>query len=423
MRVLHILAHGMPRMSGYAVRSHSILCAQKAAGLDVCAVCGPYYGGQAGTVEPAVVDGVEYHRVPAPQDRMDSPNWVGRICEHLGGVRGPAKLGQDMLLLEYFRLGIENLAARWKPDILHAHSPYRCILPAYVVGRRLGLPVVYEVRGLWEDSGVMQGNIKRGSLKYRYHVRLEQQGLEVADVVVAIGEGLRADLIKRGVPEDRCFVVPNAVEPDKFVPREPDGEVIRCHQLRPNVLGYIGSHRQMEGIEYFIDAFARIASERDDVSLLLVGDDAKNGPLLRRRAEDLGVADRVVFAGRVPFDQVARYYSVINIFCVTRPSGRATELVTPLKPLEAMAMGKAVIGSSVGGIRELLDDEKTGLIYEAGNVDDLARQIRRLLDDPALRDRLAASGREHVISRRNWTVNRQRYDRVYEKALSIAQAV
>lgn len=408
-------------MSGYAVRSHCILRAQQAAGMTVRAITGPYYGGQGGTVEDAVVEGIRYDRVPAPEDRMEQPNWVGRICEHLGGVRGAAKMGQDMLLLEYFRLGIERLARRWRPDVVHAHSPYRCILPAYVVARRLGLPVVYEVRGLWEDSGVMQGNIRPGSVKYRYHVWLEQQGLEVADVVVAIGEHLREDLIRRGVPEDRCFVVPNAVEPSRFVPREPDAQLIRHHRLRANVLGYIGSHRQMEGIEYFIGAFAKIAARREDVSLLLVGDDDRNGPLLRRRAVELGVADRIVFTGRVPFDQIARYYSVIDIFAVTRPSGRATELVTPLKPLEAMAMGKAVIGSSVGGIRELIDDGQTGLLYEAGNVEDLVRAIERLLDDPALRERLASSGRGHVLEQRNWERVCRRYDLVYRKARSIAR--
>jgi PEP-CTERM/exosortase A-associated glycosyltransferase len=420
LRILHVLAHGMPRMSGYAVRSHCILCAQREAGLDVMAVTGPYYGGQAGTVEDATIDGIEYTRVPSPADRMDVPNWVGRVCHPLEGIRGPAKMGHDLLLLEYFRVGIERAARRFRPDVIHAHSPYRCILPARVVSRRLGVPAVYEVRGLWEDSGVMQGNIRRGSLKYRYHVWLEQRGLDVADVVVAIGQHLRADLLTRGVPEDRCFVVPNAVQPERFEPRAPDAEIRRRCGLRPRVLGYIGSLRQMEGIEHFIDGFALLAGRRDDVSLLLVGDDAKNAPLLRARAKRRRVADRVVFTGRVPHGEVARYYSVIDVFCVTRPRGRATELVTPLKPLEAMAMGKAVIGSSVGGIRELIEDGRTGLLYEAGDVADLARQVNRLLDDPALRQRVAEAGRRHVCTHRNWTVTCRGYDAVYETALRVA---
>jgi PEP-CTERM/exosortase A-associated glycosyltransferase len=309
---------------------------------------------------------------------------------------------------------ITEVAREVKPQLLHAHSPVLNALPALRVGRRLGIPVLYEVRAFWEDAAVDHGRTREGAPRYRLTRALETYALKHADAVATICEGLRADIVARGVDPAKVTVVPNAVDVEKFVlGREPDGPLRRRLALDGAiVLGFIGSFYAYEGLALLLKALPRILSVEPRVHVLFVGGGAEEANL-RKIAARLGLESKVRFAGRVPHAEVQRYYDLIDMLVYPRLPMRLTELVTPLKPLEAMAQGRLLAASDVGGHRELIRDQETGVLFRAGDVEALAAKVIDLLVDRRRRGELRASARRFVETERNWTSSVARYRQPY----------
>ena len=142
------------------------------------------------------------------------------------------------------------------PQILHAHSPVLNAMPALRVGKRLGIPVVYEVRAFWEDAAVDHGTTTEGSLRYRLTRRLETRALRHAAHVFTICEGLRGDIVARGIAPERVTVIPNAVDIDSFEPGGlPDAALAASLDLQgATVLGFIGSFYAYEGLDLLLAA-------------------------------------------------------------------------------------------------------------------------------------------------------------------------
>ncbi|PKM34804.1 MAG: glycosyltransferase, exosortase A system-associated, partial [Gammaproteobacteria bacterium HGW-Gammaproteobacteria-10] len=270
----------------------------------------------------------------------------------------------------------------------------------------------------WEDAAVDHGSTTEGSLRYRLTHYLETQVFKNADAVTTICEGLRNDIIGRGVADSKITVIPNAVDIDKFsFGVEPDQPLREQLGLVDKVvLGFIGSFYAYEGIPLLLDALPAILKEIPDVRLLLVGGGPQDDAI-KQKARDLGLQDKVVFTGRVPHDRVQDYYNQVDIFVYPRLSMRLTDLVTPLKPLEAMAQGRLVVASDVGGHKELIDDEKTGYLFAAGNAESLAQTVLRLLSNRSQWDAIRANGRRFVEERRNWAYSVSRYQNVYRSLL------
>jgi glycosyltransferase involved in cell wall biosynthesis len=176
------------------------------------------------------------------------------------------------------------------------------------------------------------------------------------------------------------------------------------------VLGFIGSFYRYEGLQFLVEALPAIRGELPGARVLLVGG-GEEEPALRAAAA--AMADGVVFAGQVPYHEVSEYYSVIDIFVCPRHRMRLTELVTPLKPLEAMAMGRSVLASDVGGQAELIRHEVTGLLFPAESRGSLVEAAARLGRDPATRARLGKQAREQMVQERGWRQVVGRYLPVY----------
>ena len=311
---------------------------------------------------------------------------------------------------------LAEVASIVRPHLIHAHSPVLDALPALRVGGRQGIPVVYEVRAFWEDAAVDHGTSSEGGLRYRATHALETYALKHADHVATICEGLKADIVARGIPEERVTVIPNAVDIGEFRFGTPaDEQLERDLGLSGHtVIGFIGSFYAYEGLDLLVQALPRVLQSRPDARLLLVG----GGPreqALRTAVRQARLEDKVVFTGRVPHADVQRYYSVVDVFAYPRHSMRLTELVTPLKPLEAMAQGQLVVASDVGGHRELIRDGQTGVLFKAGSAQALAQAILRLLDDRARWPQMRAQGRRFVEEERNWTRSVARYAPVFER--------
>ncbi|MCS6860424.1 MAG: glycosyltransferase, exosortase A system-associated [Abditibacteriales bacterium] len=397
MRILHVLHYSVPMLSGYTMRSKYIVEAQRHLGWEVAVVTSPRQEMRNGFVAQENIDDLTYFRTPPlGQGKLSRLPFVREQLH----VRTLAKRLQSLLRQSHY-------------DVVHAHSPCLCGLAALRgAGNR---PVVYEVRGLWEETATTQGKFSAGSLKYRVARRMEETVFHRAQAVVTISQGLKDDLVERGVPEQKISVVPNGVETSKFVPRaEKPTDLIERHQLHGcAVLGFIGSFFGYEGLPLLVEAMTHILGQNRRVKLLLVGT-GEDEEKLKQLVSERRLNDQVLLVGRVPHEEILGYYALMDVLIYPRLSTRETERVTPLKPLEAMAMEKAVLASNVGGQRELVEDGVNGLLFKAGDARDLAAQCLRLIADDQLRRALGQQARSYVVAEREWSQIVRRYAPVYE---------
>jgi PEP-CTERM/exosortase A-associated glycosyltransferase len=288
-------------------------------------------------------------------------------------------------------------------------------IAAVRAARQFNLPVVYEVRAFWEDAAVDHGTTAEDSLRYRLTRAMETWVLRRASAVTTICEGLRSDIVGRGIPADRVTVIPNAVNPDEFPLIEaPDHDLAaRLGLGNAVVLGFLGSFYGYEGLDTLLSAMPAILRSEPRARVLLVGGGIEESRL-KQQAERLGITDKVVFTGRVPHSEVTRYYSLVDMLVFPRKSMRLTETVTPLKPLEAMAQGRLLIASNVGGHRELIRDGVTGYLFAPDDPQALASSVQRVIADRSHWDEIKVAGREFVETQRNWRASVSRYGAVYE---------
>jgi PEP-CTERM/exosortase A-associated glycosyltransferase len=320
---------------------------------------------------------------------------------------------------------VEIEARAFRPDVIHAHSPVLVGLPALRVGRRLGIPVVYEIRDLWENASVDRGRFAAGSLLYRVARGLEGYVLRRADAVVTICELLRSELAPRAGRPDKVHVVANGVDVLGFTPQAPDEALRqRLGLTGKELILYAGTFQRYEGLDLLVRAIAEIARQRPQAHLVIVGGSAGfaggAGPVspeeqeLRAAASEAGAVNHVTFTGRIPHAEVKGLYALADILSYPRRLTLTTALTTPLKPLEGMAMAKAVVASDVPPMKELVQDGSTGLLFRAGDHLDLARKCLDLLSDPRLRTRLGETAREWVVRERQWPALVAGYRKVYE---------
>jgi PEP-CTERM/exosortase A-associated glycosyltransferase len=400
VKVLHILDHSIPLHSGYTFRSRAILQQQRALGIDTCHVTSPKHGNA--DIGEELVDGLKFYRSAQPQGWMTQVPGLNQLA-----------------LIKPLTERILQAVVIEKPDVLHAHSPALNGLAALRASKICGLPVVYEIRAFWEDAAVDHGTCKEGDLRYQLTRQMENYVVKRANAVTTICEGLRQDLVQRGFDASKFTVIPNAVNIEQF--QISDGRDTELeHQLGLQdclVLGFLGSFYAYEGLDLAIKALPAVIAAQPKVRLLLVG----GGPQqqqLEQLTKELGLSDFVIFTGRVPHSAVDRYYSLVDLLIYPRKSMRLTDLVTPLKPLEAMAQGKLVLASDVGGHKELIQDGENGFLFPADNVQAFSDKIIGLTQQSAAWPQVIVQGRQFVEQVRNWRVSVSHYLPLYQQLLA-----
>lgn len=389
-RVHYLLHNSLPYHSaGYATRTHGLLKELNDAGWDVDGVTRlgyPYDMPGKEDLPDAppheVIDGVDYLRLlTGRQIEKKNPlyNYVGRYSTELS-----------------------RIAQRDRPAIIHAASNHWNGLTGVTVARKLGIPSIYEIRGLWEITRGSRNPEWAASNMYKYIARMESDAAKGATRVFTITGALRDEMVRRGVEAEKITVLPNGVDTERFTPIPRDEELARELGVQgKTVIGYVGSILDYEGLGLLIDAAATLAAERDDFHVLLVGDGAELESFRDRVRED-GLDRVITFTGRVPHEDVERYYSLVDITPFPRLPLPVCEMVSPLKPFEAMAMGKAVVASDVAALAEIVTSGTNGLLHAKGEAGSLTAELRRLLDDPELVGRLGAQAREWVVQNRDW---------------------
>ncbi len=396
-RVLHVLDHSLPLHSGYTFRTRAILTAQQASGFEVRGITGLRHLADGPDCEAA--DGLTFHRTR-------------------GQANGPVGL-REWREINLLADAIVALARDWRPDLLHAHSPALCGKAALIAAGRLGLPLVYEIRAFWEDAAVSNGTGSEGNLKYRLTRALENNVVAGADAVVTICQGLKDDLVARGTDPAKITLSPNGVDLALFgAALAPDPALAQQLELGDGpVIGFIGSFYDYEGLDDLIAAMPALIARVPAARLLLVG----GGPVedaLRAQAAASPAAAAIRFVGRVPHSQVERYYALMDVMAYPRKASRLTDLVTPLKPLEAMAQGKLVAASDVGGHRELITHGQTGTLFAPDDPAACAAILAGLLAEKSCWQAMREAGFAHVRTSHDWAKNVHRYHVVYQVLLA-----
>ncbi|MCK6458964.1 MAG: glycosyltransferase, exosortase A system-associated [Planctomycetes bacterium] len=398
-RVLHVLDHSIPLHSGYSFRTRSILRQQRAMGIETDQIT----SGKQGKIVAgeAEIDGFRFHRTAPPK-----------------GILSRLSVLRNLSIVHDLRRRVAEVVRDARPDIIHAHSPCLTAIAALPVARRLGIPLVYEMRASWEDAAVDHGTCREGDLRYRVTRMLETHALRHADAIMTICEGLREEIEARGIPPERITVIPNAVDPEAFsYGRAADPALLDELGLRgKRVLGFIGSFYAYEGLHVLLDAMPGLSAACPDLRLLLVGGGYEE-KRLREHALRLGLGESVRFVGRVPHDRVQDYYSACDVMVYPRLDMRLTRIVTPLKPLEAMAQGSLVAASDIGGHREMIRDQETGILFRPSDPAALAQAVGAILASPGRWPALRTSARRYIEEERNWARSVSRYLPVYERLL------
>lgn len=411
--ILHMVGRVLPRtQTGYTLRTQYTAAAQARKGLPVIIV------GQAGisdheidNVERYQYQDIEYYLLPGPaRNRVLIDEWLARNIIELGAL-------------------VRDL----KPSILHAQSDFFNALIVNAVGKKYGIPTVYESRGFWEESWLSRTVDANGwgeqaeslfavygrPAAYELRKHAEEVARLQTDHVFTLAEVMRdhiLDLANGEIPEDAVSIVPNAVESANFPIQEPDPELAAQIGLPENavVVGYISSMVQYEGIDTLLDAYQLAGNLTDKpICLLLVGD-GDYLQTLKRHVDNRNIPG-VYFTGRVPHEEVLGYYGLIDIFVVPRKASAVADLVTPLKPFEAFCTGRAVVLSDVAALKEIAEQSDSVETFRAGDANDLAAKLSILIEDSEKREQLGARASHWVRNHRSWEGNVAEYYRVYKR--------
>lgn len=392
-------------MDGYSQRSRSLIAAQSNLNFCPSVLTSPLHQQDDPAATEIFLDDVHYFRTAREQGIL------GRA------IRGHWPLAREVSVVRLLRSRIQELLETKVFDLIHAHSPALCGLAALQAARPRAIPLVYEIRSFWEDSPLVRKTSLKASIRYWLARNLETYIAHRADAVVGIARPILEELKSRKIPSDKLFHIPNGVDIGRFVPRARDTELARELGIEGiPTLGYLGTFFLWEGVSWMVRAAAELRRQGLKFQLLIVGDGA-DAPELKRAIEETGAGTYVRWLGRISHDQVERYYSVMDVLVYPRIRTRLTDLVTPLKPLEAMALGKPVLASAVGGLRELIQPEVTGILFYPSDRDDFCRQASRLLLQPDLRSTLGERARSQIVAQKDWSFLARKYGSVYEAAI------
>jgi glycosyltransferase involved in cell wall biosynthesis len=318
---------------------------------------------------------------------------------------------------------LAGVVARERPRLLHigsGHRGYETALVGDAVARWAGIPWIYEVRSFFETTWTADVRYMEQGEYYRRRFETESRMMHAADLVVTLSGPMRDEIIdKHGVPADKVRVVPNAVDTSRFAPQQRD-EALRASLglTGTKTLGYVSNlDHPREGQEVLVDAVAELRRQGYPATGLIVGDGNRR-PGLIERAKAAGVAEHVVFTGKVPFDDVAAYYAQIDLFVVPRIDERAARMVSPMKPFEAMAMRIPNLVADLPALVEISGGGTRAGLFKAGDPSSLAAEARRLLDSPETLAAMADAADTWVRAERSWEASAAGFADAYDAVLS-----
>ncbi|WP_018700254.1 glycosyltransferase family 4 protein [Amorphus coralli] len=269
-------------------------------------------------------------------------------------------------------------------DLVIGTSPqFFTVCAAYAVSRAKRIPFVFELRDLWPESIRAVGAMRDGRT-LRWLERLELLLYRKAARIVSVTDSFKRNLVERGIEPGKIEVVTNGVDVSRFAPRPKDAELVERYGLKDTfVAGYVGTHGMAHALETLLDAAERLQDESGDrFRFLLLGDGARKQALVEQ-ARSRGLAN-VVFIDSVPKDQVARYWSLLDVSVIHLREADLFTTVIPSKLFECMGMGIPVLHGVAGESAEIVEREGVGLVFEPENAEALVGELRRLEAAPTV---------------------------------------
>jgi glycosyltransferase involved in cell wall biosynthesis len=397
--ILHIYKNSMPVMKGGSIRGYNIAKFQKAEGINPIIITSPYQPSYGKNLE--MIDGIQHYRTCFRND-------------HIFKIK---KIRTFFSIWE-LKNKIFQVANIEKPHLIHSHSSFDCGFAAWYSSRILKIPFIHEVRGFREESRVALREILENSFKYQALKLQDKWIMDRADRLISISQGIYNDMVKRGVEKNKIFIVPNGVDTKIFAPKEKDNMILRKIGIKESdkVLGFVGSLRRLEGLNLLCFAMNEIIKNHPNTKMLIVGNGSDKA-YLERLIKELGINKSVFLIGEVAYKEIPRYYSIIDIVVIPRLNEKVNHLVTPLKLLEPLSMGKALVISDVGGLIEALPNKNTRLVFRSENVNDLSRVLNLLIRNDGIRKQLGDEGREWVINSRDWNIVIKMYKKIYDELI------
>lgn len=398
-KILFVLNKALPVVNGYTIRSHEI-------------VKGVRNEGYSPIVTTRLGWSPEHDGYDKPSCNIDdiTTYYIDRSDKYLTN-KTP--------LIDYFDVYAEELLKiikKEEPGIIHAASNFQNALPALKVGASMGIPTVYEVRGLWHYTQSEKNPDFYKSERFQLQDNYEIYCCRVADKVTCISHSLKNYLVDRGIPSEKITVIPNGVDTTMLQPSPKADDIIEKYGLEnAHVIGFIGSLTSYEGIELILEAMKDIKKSKQlkkKLKFIIVGDGQYRSEL-ENRVTQLELQKDVMFVGKVPHEEVAKFYSIVDIAPFPRKNEPVCQLVTPIKTYEAMAMEKRVIVSDVDALKEMVQEGVNGLLFEADNVEALKEAILTIIDN----DSIGSEARKWVIEHREWKVLINALIPLYEKAI------
>lgn len=398
MKVMHIFYSTLPSAKGGDIRSRDVIESQAEIGLDVLAVSSPFQPPAEPNAKMETIGGIPYYRSYEANDEL-------HISEQDQGLTVKIRKALKIFAFADF---IQDLGALETPDVIHAHSTFFCAFAGQRAARRLGVPLVYEVRSLWEERSVMKSPSLKTRLIAGAFRRIETLAMRMADHVVVISEGLRSDVINRGIPNECITLVGNAAN----LARVPQNSASVLYKPSADwIFAYIGNLSDIEGLDLLIEAVRdlRVAGWNNLVYIYGDGPAKDDLQLLAQGVEG------VVFKGRFKPEDAPKIYKSVDVVVNPRRRSPLTDKVTPLKPLEAMAWRKPVIISSVSGMLELVKDGETGFVFNADDAAELAKVLRSVTDAQQSLPDVIEAAYQFVLDDRSWSRNGLKYLSLYRQ--------
>ncbi|MFW9880212.1 MAG: glycosyltransferase family 4 protein [Candidatus Thorarchaeota archaeon] len=410
-KILHLLDASLPNLSGYSIRSHNILLYQNKYVLSF-ALTSPSFRQKK---IPDIIENIIYFRYP--------PNKVYNFFFKFK-ILNKLKISKIFEMVYYSILKIPLIYLKkavdvLKPNIIHGHSTAKFAKFGEKIARKKKIPFIYEVRGFVEDTLVEQGFIRHNSYKYLKRRVQENSLMNRAKIVITLGKAMRYDLIKRGIDREKIFIVPNGVNTNNLSPMKPDLTLKKNLGLHGKVvIGYVGSIRKIEGLETLFKAVKIVKQKIENIHAIVVGKyTPKYFRELRILIRKLGIEQDIFFTGEIPNSEIPKYYSIIDILIISRINSRVTSLVTPLKPLEAMAMGKVLLTSDLPALKEMVKPKISGDLFKTEDPIDLADKILLYITRSEKRNKLEKKARDYVKNYYDWKTISKKYKILYESLL------
>ena len=392
--IFYILHNSEPYMNfGYASRSRGVMSSLQKDGYKVYGVT----------------------RFGFPHDRLDLKDSIHLrentpLTDKVGDLeywRLLAKKGQGLFeqpLDEYIleaKNAIIELAYLKKPSKIIAASNFYTAFPALLAARELGIPLIYEVRGFWEVTRYSSVPDWKNSYDHKFYVAMENKTALGADKVLTLTQAMKDLIEKRSNGKVSAEIISNAVTPREDVSSRRNEELATQLGIKSNekVIGFIGRIVQYEGLDLLMQAATQL---KDLPCKFLIVGSGESLEALKEFSKKLSLEEVFIFIGRVPYNEVQEYYTLIDLVILPRLPQPVCELVSPLKPFEAMAEKKLLLMSDVAPMKEFTIEGVNGFLFEKGNINSLVSQIKRILFSQEKFEKTKESAREWVLENRTW---------------------